>query len=444
LSLGSSCGLCRSARRPTAVGSTGSLGAFNPSSNTTVTLPADGILNYTTVTIPAGITVKFTLNAANTPVTLLATGDVTIAGTIDVQGAFGLSTGNVPANGGPSGFKGGLGGSPPSGGAGLGGGAPSGNATYGASNSFVSLLPLFGGSGGGGGTTSTLGSTGGGGGGGAIVIASSTRITLSGSINANGGSGATSAGGSGFNAGGGSGGAIRLVAPQVVGSGQLLAIGGTGTGTSTPAGSGRIRIESFTVGFTGGSSPSAFFSSAPGPVASSGNPGLINLPTLTITSVGAITAPSTPGGLYTSADLTLPGGTANPVPVVLTATNTPPGSAFSVRVAPRSGTPSTAATTTNSGGTFASSSYTANVTLPNGQVSVLNAFGTFTLPLLASLMPLIDGEPVEQIMVAATYGGPSTVSIVTKSGKTVLVDQLPTTDQLRLAVALAASEDISR
>jgi len=55
-------------------GSTGALGAFSPATNTVVTLPADGILNYTTVTIPAGVTVTFQRNATNTPVTMLATG----------------------------------------------------------------------------------------------------------------------------------------------------------------------------------------------------------------------------------------------------------------------------------------------------------------------------------------------------------------------------------
>src|SRR5207249_1058049 len=63
-------------------GSNGSLGAFNPTSNTTVTLPADGVLNYTTINIPSDVTVTFTPNATNTPVTMLATGDVTISGTI--------------------------------------------------------------------------------------------------------------------------------------------------------------------------------------------------------------------------------------------------------------------------------------------------------------------------------------------------------------------------
>src|SRR5581483_11153889 len=67
-------------------GSTGALGALNPSSNTTVVLPPDGVLNYTTVMIPAGVTVTFQPNSSNTPVTLLAQGDVTISGSINVSG----------------------------------------------------------------------------------------------------------------------------------------------------------------------------------------------------------------------------------------------------------------------------------------------------------------------------------------------------------------------
>ena len=41
-------------------GSTGALGVFNPTANTVVTLPSDGVLNYTTVNIPAGVTITFT------------------------------------------------------------------------------------------------------------------------------------------------------------------------------------------------------------------------------------------------------------------------------------------------------------------------------------------------------------------------------------------------
>src|SRR3989304_1149591 len=62
-------------------GSTGADGAFTPTGNTTRTLPPSGVFNFTTVNVPAGVTVTFTRNATNTPVTLLATGAVTVAGT---------------------------------------------------------------------------------------------------------------------------------------------------------------------------------------------------------------------------------------------------------------------------------------------------------------------------------------------------------------------------
>jgi len=67
-------------------GSTGADGAFNPTTNTVLQLPPDGVFNFTTVNIPAGVAVTFKKNANNTPVYILATGDVTIAGTISVNG----------------------------------------------------------------------------------------------------------------------------------------------------------------------------------------------------------------------------------------------------------------------------------------------------------------------------------------------------------------------
>src|SRR6266850_779576 len=57
-------------------GSTGADGAFNPSSSTTLQVPESGVFNFTTVNIPGPVTVTFTRNSKNTPVTILATGDV--------------------------------------------------------------------------------------------------------------------------------------------------------------------------------------------------------------------------------------------------------------------------------------------------------------------------------------------------------------------------------
>ena len=80
----------------------------NPTADQTVTLPPSGVFNFTTVNIPGGITITFSHNAANTPVTILATGNVVINGTIQIGGKQATSrfTGGV---GGPGGFNGGHG-----------------------------------------------------------------------------------------------------------------------------------------------------------------------------------------------------------------------------------------------------------------------------------------------------------------------------------------------
>lgn len=268
-------------------GSTGADGAFSPTLNTDVTLPPSGILNYTTFNIPSGVKVTFIKNAANTPVYILTTGNVTIAGTIDIRGGDAAAVGTAgggalgddgnPGLAGPGGFDGGRGGRQDAAlaaaairaGAGLGpGGGPGGReggdgcGAYGyyprigtggahVTNAYSpyafwncgstypvtifaksygsSLLqPLIGGSGGGGGRGGTAyPGSGGGGGGGAILIASSTTISVTGVINARGGDGGDIAGtGSGERGSGGAGGAIRLVANAISGNGQLLADGG--------------------------------------------------------------------------------------------------------------------------------------------------------------------------------------------------------------------------
>jgi len=181
-------------------GSTGADGPFDPTVNTEVVLPPDGILNYTTINIPAGVTVTFRKNSKNTPVYMLATGDVTVAGIINING--GDNSSSEPGRGGPGGFDGGYAGATGlSGGKGLGPGGGNPSTSFGGGGGFGTvggsyaagiggpaygnerLLPLIGGSGGGGGIFAANG----GGGGGAIVIASSTSINLTGSITANGG-----------------------------------------------------------------------------------------------------------------------------------------------------------------------------------------------------------------------------------------------------------------
>ncbi|MFO0699954.1 MAG: hypothetical protein U0236_12045 [Nitrospira sp.] len=461
-------------------GSTGALGIFNPptqvppgttvnGSTVTVPLPVDGVLHFTTVTVNSGVTVDFASNARNTPVTLLATGDMTITGIVSVTGKSGgqsSTTGllrNVGGVGGPGAFTGGNGQSREQGilasaGQGPGGGAPGSfnpsgsangtSATYGAGVSFESLIPLLGGSGGGGGgawlsagaSTPTSGG-GGGGGGGAIVIASSTLITISGRVEANGGTGGstTSWGGGGGSGGGGSGGAIRLVAPVLAGSGIIQALGGTQT-CGTAGAAGRIRLDVPSTGqqFTGSFTPAASSSGNVGPVITTSDPALGQLPTVTISSVGGVVVPLLPAGSYVTADLALPTRTTTPVPVVLTATNTPLTTTFTIKLVPALGS-ATLFTASAPTGTPTQSTVTANVTFPTGQVSVLNAYASLTLtPLTAQLFPTLDGEDVEQVMMVAGLGRPSATMLMTRSGRAVPVSALSQEDQVKVVAAFEA------
>jgi hypothetical protein len=247
------------ARAQFSSGSDGSYGPIDVPDFTTLPLPVppNGIFNATTVTVGVCASLTFDRNALNTPIYLLATGDIVVGspgcGNILVNGGGG--TPNLGGVAGPGGFDGGApgiaGGAPGAGhgpGAGKGGvadpldAARAGSAAYGgptldprpfgvaptANDGVVYgsplLVPLVGGSGGGGAP-----GQGGGGGGGAILLASSTQVVVNGSVNAQGGVGPA--------ASGGSGGAIRIVAPRVAGSG-VLAVDGSGL-----AGHGRVRID---------------------------------------------------------------------------------------------------------------------------------------------------------------------------------------------------------
>jgi len=439
-------------------GSTGADGAFSPvctptPCTVTVPLPAAGVFNFSSINIPAGITVKFTPNANNTPVTMLASANATIAGTIDVSGGGGGggSVGTIvgpPGGGaaGPGGYPGGSGtnalvsatggaGLGPGGGGGgvsrigAGGGGGFGSAggngssccgrvggpdgvTYGT----ATALPLIDGSGGGGGGAN-FGFTGGsgGGGGGALLIASSGTITLTGALLARGGSGGAGLCDAG-QGGGGSGGGIRLVATSVTGTGgSISATGGSPgngcIGSNGQGGAGVIRVEALantsTVSY--GSPPSL------------GQPGLValaNTPSLRITSVAAVSAPASPTGSYSAPDLTLPPNTTNPVAVALAASNIPPGTVVTVLSSGLAGG-TTSATATLSG-TSASSTATANLTIPTSEPTVISASCTFTLASLGEVPAYAEGEPIEQVRVTASHAGGAEVAYITRSGREIL------------------------
>lgn len=451
-------------------GSTGADGAFAPTVNTQVVLPPSGILNYTTVNIPTGVTVTFKKNATNTPVAMLASGNVIIAGVINLNGTDGTATGaagdgvlgddGIPGVGGPGGYDGGRGGAGTltaaaigAGGVGLGPGGgkvtgvngvsipwgtsfsgsgggfgaigtaggysgygAAGGAAYGSSQ----LLPLIGGSGGGGGTGNLYNGGGGGGGGGAILIASSGTVSITGSINANGGVGGAVAGSGGSGSGGGgSGGAIRIVASTISGNGALNAAGQGGG--SNPVwfdqsggggGVGRIRLESEAFTRTAVSSP-AHTQGMPGPIFVAG------LPTLRITSVGGANVPTEPTG---NADVTLPATTANPVTVVFTTTGVPVGNTVNLTLKPVSGAAVSAISPALVGDTT-SATASVNITLPDGP-STLQATVTYNIVVaMGDAMSIYAmGERVEKVTLATTLGSKeSTVTLITVSGKEYVV-----------------------
>ncbi|MBW3670200.1 MAG: hypothetical protein KY432_00860 [Acidobacteria bacterium] len=238
-------------------GSDGSYGPIHVPSSTAVTIdvPLDGIIHATTVTIDHYGSLHFRANELNTPVYLLATGDVTLSTyntSVSVSGRN--AEGVIGGAGGPGGFGGGhgaaAGGSasagfgPGAGGAGTGPCSDSGgggayrtagsSANVGQPYGSQLLLPLVGGSGGGGLAESAIG---GGGGGGAILIASNTQIVINGHISAAGGGGCNAS-----NTNGGSGGAVRLVAPKVIGYGTFQ-VGSVNVWGASGGGSGRIRVD---------------------------------------------------------------------------------------------------------------------------------------------------------------------------------------------------------
>ena len=433
-------------------GSTGLDGAFSPAASQTIQAPESGVFNFTTINIPTGVTITYTRNSKNTPVTILATGDITIAGTISVTGGGGLTNGGggrgAPGgyDGGAAGFgfdtfagatgdgPGGGGGGSSTNGSSMSGGGGGGYASAGGNGGVQAgaiagaggpkygsstLLPPIGGSGGGGGGAAANNHAGaGGGGGGAILIASSTTINFTGTINATGGTG-TVAGAGGASGGGGSGGAIRLIANTITGAGTLNVSGGSGGGQSTFPGGGSgaagfVRIESFNFSSFNPNVPTNSASFAlPNPVT------IPNGPALRIASVAGVSAPALPlGSLAGVPDIVVPSTTANPVTVAIEAGNIPVGTIVQVTLIPVNGA-RISAQTGPLAGTQSASTATASVSLSSG-MSVLTASAVVDVSQQAMLL---DGERVHRIEVAASYGGPSEITYITHSGRRITSTQ---------------------
>jgi hypothetical protein len=435
-------------------GSTGADGALVVSASQQLQVPESGVFNFTTLTVETGATLTFKKNAQSTPVTILASGDVVINGTISVNGQAGNST--IPGEGGPGGFDGGAGGvvkDPGKRGEGPGGGvggSPRLSAVYyggsgeggahsdsGENGGFAAsdaqggagsiaygndrIIPLLGGSGGGGGggTTSSVGAAGGGGGG-ALLIASSTSITVNGAILANGGVGAIGSNSNylGGGGGGGAGGAIRLITEALNGNGTISATGGAGgrmysATTSYSGGSGslgRIRVESITTNRTAGTTPPMSI----GYVFSVTPP---DMPTLSIVSIAGVNAPTIPRGDFNAPDIVLPYGATNPVAVVVSAMNVPADATVTVTANPAVGSSTTA--TALLSGTNTSSSATVDLNISMAYPCVLTASVEYVLTAALGGPFMLEGELIARVRVSTSLSGDSTLTYITEGGREI-------------------------
>src|SRR5262249_17004020 len=261
------------------------------------------------------------------------------------------------------------------------------------------------------------------GGGGAILIASSTSVTFNGAtISANGGNGALpSTGGTQSAQGGGSsGGSIRVVANRLSGSvlfrispGQVAFAGSAVPGGGAP---GLVRVEGFDTSSLSASTATANYpisTSLPNPVSAP------NSPQLVIASVGGVSAPPGPLGPFSGPpDIVLPANQPNAGTVVVQASGIPAGTAVTVSVIPTNGPPASGQSGSLTG-TTASSSTTASVTLSPG-VNVLTASAIIDLTVARAGPPLIiNGDKVDRIEIAATFGGPAQTTYITHSGKRI-------------------------
>jgi len=383
--------------------SSGSTGADGPldlsSGDRTVQLPESGVLNYTTVNIPAGRALKFAKNSRNTPVYMLAQGNVTIGGAINVSSGFdaGLDR-RFP---GPGGFYGGISGRSGFGPGGGQGGGPNCAAKW---IGPLSLVPIVGGSGGGSGCQGD-----GGGGGGAIVIASSTSILIS------SGAGISANGDTGIGFGFGAAGAIRLVANSIVVNGGLSAVVPFASGS----GNGVIRLEApaGSLTFTGVSNPAAGLFPINPVVTQPTNP------SLTIVSIGGLVVPASAGQRFDTYDMLLPNQLTDPISVVVQASNIPVGTQVTVGMV--NGSPSATTTTSALQGTFASSTATPTISnLNRTVVTYLLASATFDPPQGSASFNQKGANHVEKVRVESLVGAKPKFVFLRKDGSVVNPERL--------------------
>lgn len=438
-------------------GSTGADGALTVADSTTFVLNmdahADGVFNYTSVSIGVNATLQLEANARNTPLVILVQNNFTMSGgaRILLNGSDGTIAGGAMAGqGGVGGFPGGLPGevSPvpkapgpglgPGGGESIDSGDPDG--TGGGRNTHMrpSLVPLIGGSGGGGGFAIDSGA-GGGGGGGAILIAVNGIFDMGGGtlIDVSGGNGGYQLFGANGGGGGGSGGACRIIAGEIRGGSLIDASGGTGgSGQANGVDGGQgeegiIRLETFRLTRNFANLNGRVFNSLPGLV----NADATDIGSLRISQIGGVSVPINAGGNIALPAVQIPAGVANPIRIVVEATNVTPGQSAMIRLNYNAnGGQIIEALTGPLNGTNSLSTAFADISLPAGVGTVAAVLETPAAPpravassgptigaasgALANMRVMIDGDPVSSMETVSVLGSPgSQIVYKTRSGK---------------------------
>jgi hypothetical protein len=239
------------------------------------------------------------------------------------------------------------------------------------------------------------------------LIASSTEVSIPGSVIANG------SGASGFP---GAGGAIRVVAPSLIVQGTLNALGGVGL-----VNSGLIRLEATAanVRLGGSSSPAAMISDINPQLFPSASPGL------RIASVGGQTVPTWAGQRTDTVDLLLPMQLPDPINIVVSATNIPTGTSVGLSF----GTGNTGTVTNGTlAGTFLSSSATVRVSgLNRQQLAYLFVHATFDVTQGADAGNPAGPDQVAHVRAAAPPGGATDVAFLRRDGSRIPLDKVPET-----------------
>src|SRR5207245_5480330 len=133
----------------------------------------------------------------------------------------------------------------------------------------------------------------------------------------------------------GSGGGVRLVATSIAGSGTINVSGGAPMAGSNIGGTGaigRIRTEAYTL-----TAQYNLIGTKVSIVTTPNSVVLSNAPTLRISAIGSVAAPTSPGGVFARPDVVLASTTTNPVHVDLAAAQIPLGTTIQVVVRGQNG-----------------------------------------------------------------------------------------------------------